>query len=100
MNEALDQLISRGDRALDTLHGAAEYLAALRVVRRSFDGLVTAEVDSHGALVGLELAEDLSRESAERLQTSIVDTAAAATRDALTQREEILRRMQTSLSET
>ncbi|SNT46006.1 YbaB/EbfC family nucleoid-associated protein [Rhodococcoides kyotonense] len=100
MNEPLNALVSRGHRALDSMYDASEALAALRVVRRSTDGLVTVEVDSHGSVIGLELADDLTRESAERLTTLVVQTATAAARDALAAREDVLRSMQTSLTET
>lgn len=100
MNIELDALISRSDRALDSMHAASESLATLRVVHRSADGLVTVEVDSQGSLVGLELADDLSSTSASGLESAIVNTAAAAAREALDRREDILHRMQSSLTDT
>lgn len=100
MTEPLEGLISRGQRALDSMQEAAETLAGLRIVHRSPDGVVEVEVDSHGAVVGLDLAPDLTRESASRLGSVIVATAEAAARDALARREVILRDMQSSLTET
>lgn len=100
MNDPLDTILGRADRALDSMHSASERLAMLRVTHRSDDGLVTVVVDSTGALVGIELAEDLSRQSAHRLASTIVDVASEAARDALERRAAILQQMQSSLSDT
>lgn len=100
MNTSLDDLVAGADRALDAMHGAAEALSAIRVVRRSDDASLTVTVDGSGALVGLELAPDLSRESATRLATAIVATASAAAQEALEQRASILENMQGSLTAT
>lgn len=100
MNDALDAVVARADRALDSMHSAAERLAQLRVTRRSHDGLVTVTVDSTGALIDLGLAEDLTRESADRLASSIVGTASDAAREAAERRAAVLDEMHSSLSET
>ncbi len=97
---AVEALVTRADHALDTMHLASEGLARLRSTRHSVDGLVGVTVDSTGAMVGLELAEDLSRQSARKLTVSITEVAAAAARDALDQRRRILERMRSSLSAT
>lgn len=97
---AVEALVARADLALDTMHLASEGLTRLRITRHSADGLVGVTVDSTGAMVGLELAEDLSRQSARKLTGSITEVAAAAARDALDQRRRILDRMRSSLSAT
>ncbi|MDJ0361694.1 YbaB/EbfC family nucleoid-associated protein [Rhodococcus sp. H29-C3] len=99
-DNVVEALVSRADLALDTMHLASEGLAHLRITRHSADGLVGVTVDSTGAMVGLELAEDLSRQSARKLTESITGVAAAAARDALDQRRRILERMRSSLSAT
>ncbi|WP_247596150.1 MULTISPECIES: YbaB/EbfC family nucleoid-associated protein [unclassified Rhodococcus (in: high G+C Gram-positive bacteria)] len=99
-DNAVEALVSRADLALDTMHLASEGLVHLRITRHSADGLVGVTVDSTGAMVGLELAEDLSRQSARKLTESITGVAAAAARDALDQRRRILERMRSSLSAT
>ncbi len=100
MNTPLDNLVLNADRALDTLHNASDALSVIRVTRRSDDALVTVTVDGSGAMTGLELAPDLSRESATRLAAAIVVTASEAARDALEQRESIVKKMQSSLTAT
>lgn len=100
MNVPLENLIARAGTALNSMYDATEAIAALRVTRRSDDGLVLVTVDGAGTLIGLELAEDLSRESAARLAATVVTTASDAARDALERRAAILDQMQSSLSET
>ena len=100
MNTALDSVLSKAENALDTLHAVSEALSAIRVTRRSDDAPVTVTVDGSGALTDLELAPDLSRESAPRLANAIVVTASEAAREALERHVSILAQMQSSLSET
>lgn len=100
MNDPLDDLIDRADRALSAMHDASEMLSALRIVRRSADGLATVTVDGSGAMVDLYLQPDLSRESATQLENSIVVTAAEAAGEALRRRAAVLEQMQSSLSDT
>ena len=100
MNNALDDLVTRADRALGAMHDASEKLTDLRLTRRSSNGLVVVTVDGAGALIGLELASDLSRTSAAELGATIVTTASEAAQEALEQRSSVLMRMQSSLSET
>lgn len=97
---AVEALVAGADLALETMHLASEGLARLRITRHSVDGLVGVTVDSTGAMVGLELAEDLTRQSARKFTGSITEVAAAAARDALDQRRRILERMRSSLSAT
>lgn len=99
-DKAVEALVARADLALDTMHLASEGLARLRITRHSVDGLVGVTVDSTGAMVGLELTEDLSRQSARKLTVSITEVAGAAACDALDQRRRILERMRSSLSVT
>lgn len=98
--DPLDVLVAGADRALDVMSAASEELTALRVSRRSEDGLVRVTADGAGTVVGIELPEDLSHVSATRLSTTIVTTASDAARDALNRRALILEQMQTSLSDT
>lgn len=100
MNDKLDSIVERADRALATMHDASETLSALRVMRRSVDGLVTVLVDGTGAMIDLELEPDLSRTSVRHLEAAIVVTASEAATEALRQRARILEQMQSSLSGT
>lgn len=100
MNDKLDSIVERADRALATMHDASETLSALRVMRRSVDGLVTVLVDGTGAMIDLELGPDLSRTSVRHLEAAIVATASEAATEALRQRARILEQMQSSLSGT
>lgn len=97
---SLDALIARADRAFDVMSHASEGLSAVRVRRRSEDGLVTVTVDAGGAMVALELAEDLSDTSAAVLSTTIVATASQAANEATDRRTAIIEQMQSSLSDT
>lgn len=100
MNEQLDALVGRADRALAAMHDASETLSALRVARRSADGLVTVTVDQTGAMIDLELEPDLSHAAAKQLEITIVATAAEAASEALERRAIVLEQMQSSLSDT
>nr|WP_296772608.1 YbaB/EbfC family nucleoid-associated protein [Rhodococcus sp. (in: high G+C Gram-positive bacteria)] len=98
--DSLDALIARADRAFDVMSQASEGLSAVRVRRRSEDGLVTVTVDAGGAMVALDLAEDLSETSAAQLSSAIVTTASRAADEATDRRTSILEQMQSSLSDT
>lgn len=100
MNDPLDVLVGRADSALNVMADASEGLSALRVTRRTAGGLVTVTVDGSGALVSLELAEDLSNLSAGHLAATIVEAAAEAANEALARRAAILEEMQSSLVDT
>lgn len=100
MNTAVETLVARADRALSAMHEASEGLSGVRVVHRSADGLAVVTADGTGALVGLELADDVSRVSPARLSETIIALASEAAREALEHRASLLEQMQSSLSET
>ncbi|KUI32789.1 hypothetical protein AU194_25805 [Mycobacterium sp. GA-2829] len=80
----------RARRQAATLADAADALAAGRGRARSADGVVAAEVDGHGILLALTLADPATRLPPERLGAAIVETVQAAARDARVRRHAVL----------
>ncbi|OZD08449.1 hypothetical protein CH275_04645 [Rhodococcus sp. 06-235-1A] len=96
----LDALVGRVQHRLDILRETHEQLDRIRFRVTSPDNLVTVVADGSGAMVELELAENLRSVSARRLSSTIATVAADAALAALDQREAILQSLQASLTDS
>ena len=96
----LDALVGSAQDRLDTLRETHERLDRIRIRLTSPDNLVTVVADGSGAMVELELAENLGSVAAHTLASTITDTAAQAAAAALDQREAILQSLQASFTES
>lgn len=85
MSWAMDELEERAQAQLDRIHEYNEALQGISVRTSSPDGLVTAEVDAAGALVGLWLAPGANDLGTRQLGEHIVNTAALAAQRAFAQ---------------
>lgn len=97
---ALNALVGAARERLDALHEANESLDGIRVRLTSPDGLVTVVADGSGAMVELELAENLGSVAAHALASTITAVAAQAAAAALDQREAILQSLQGSFTDS
>ncbi|MDZ7932316.1 MULTISPECIES: YbaB/EbfC family nucleoid-associated protein [unclassified Rhodococcus (in: high G+C Gram-positive bacteria)] len=96
----LDALVGSAQHRLDALRETHERLDRIRIRLTSPDNLVTVVADGTGALVGLELAENLGSVGAHALASTITAMAAQAAVSALDQREAILRSLQGSFTDS
>ncbi|WP_212556130.1 YbaB/EbfC family nucleoid-associated protein [Rhodococcus sp. 14-2483-1-2] len=96
----LDALVGSAQHRLDALRETHERLDRIRIRLTSPDNLVTAVADGSGALVELELAENLGSIAAHALASTITAVAADAARAALDQREAILQSLQGSFTDS
>jgi DNA-binding protein YbaB len=78
-----DSLIARMVAQRDLLEELDDRFAAISARVASPDEAVSVEVDGQGAMIGLWLGPHALELDAEALEELIVDTAAAAARDAL-----------------
>ncbi|WP_415974199.1 YbaB/EbfC family nucleoid-associated protein [Rhodococcus sp. 077-4] len=96
----LDALVGSASHRLDALRETNERLDRIRVRVTSPDNVVTVVADGSGAMVELELAENLGSIAADTLASTITDTAAQAAAAAFDQREEILQSLQASFTDS
>ncbi|MCZ4559248.1 YbaB/EbfC family nucleoid-associated protein [Rhodococcus sp. IEGM 1401] len=96
----LDALVGSALHRLDALRETHERLDRIRIRLTSPDYLVTVVVDGSGAVVELELAENLGSVAAHALASTITVVAADAARAALDQREVILQSLQGSFTDS
>ncbi|MET9285083.1 YbaB/EbfC family nucleoid-associated protein [Nocardia beijingensis] len=75
---------------LDRMRGLAAALEAIRVERTDPRGDVTVGVDGMGRLVKVILAHSVSQLSPREFERAVVDTAAAAARQALATRARLI----------
>ncbi|MEV6771291.1 YbaB/EbfC family nucleoid-associated protein [Nocardia sp. NPDC051030] len=86
----MDELEDRVRRQLYRFQDLADQMAAVRGRETSEDGAVTAEVDGNGALKDLQFSSAVSRMTPGEFERAVVDTAAAAARNAFERRAEIV----------
>lgn len=96
----LDTLIDGAHDRLDALRRTHDRLDRIRCRLTSPDDVVTVVVDGSGALVELELAENLASIAPGVLAATIVDTAAEAAAAALAERETILHGLHGSFTDS
>ena len=96
----LDTLVGSAQDRLDALRETHERLDRIRIRLTSPDNLVTVVADGSGALVELELAENLGSVAAHALASTITAVAAQAAAAALDQREAILQSLQGSFTDS
>ncbi|MDI9932031.1 YbaB/EbfC family nucleoid-associated protein [Rhodococcus sp. IEGM 1354] len=96
----LDAVIDNARHRLDRLRETQELVDHIRIRVASPDRLVTVVADGTGAMVGLDLAEDLGSVTAHELASTIVVTAAEAASAALDQRETVLQSLQASFTDS
>ena len=90
MSAEMDALVARATDKLEALEAALYGLQQVRGRYRADDGSVTVEVDSNGALVGLELAESVSSRPPAEVGQLITWACQQAARDAGAQRSEVV----------
>ncbi|WP_209205488.1 YbaB/EbfC family nucleoid-associated protein [Rhodococcus sp. 1R11] len=96
----IDAVIDNARHRLDRLCETQERVDHIRIRVASPNGLVTVVADGTGAMVGLDLAQDLGSVSAHELASTIVVTAAEAASAALDQRNTILQSLQASFTDS
>ncbi|WP_179273567.1 MULTISPECIES: YbaB/EbfC family nucleoid-associated protein [unclassified Rhodococcus (in: high G+C Gram-positive bacteria)] len=96
----LDALVDSAQHRLDALRETHERLDRIRIRLTSPDDLVTVVADGSGAMVELELAENLGSVAAHALASTITVVAADAALAALDQREAILQSLQGSFTDS
>ena len=97
---ALDALVDGARHRLDALRETHERLDRIKFRVTSPDNLVTVVADGSGAMVELEIADNLGSVSAQVLGSTIVSVAAEAAAGALDQRAGILQSLQTSFTDS
>jgi DNA-binding protein YbaB len=80
-------VVELAENKLELIENALAQLAAITAVYRSPDGLVVAEADASGALVGLWLDESLCQHTGADVGQRIVEAAAQAAGTAATRRD-------------
>ncbi|WP_176458085.1 YbaB/EbfC family nucleoid-associated protein [Rhodococcus sp. WWJCD1] len=96
----VDALVGGAQHRLDTLRETHERLDRVRFRVTSPDNLVTVVADGSGAMVELELAENLGSVTARVLASTITSVAAEAAAGALDHREGILQSLQASFTDS
>ncbi|KQU58869.1 hypothetical protein ASG84_14165 [Rhodococcus sp. Leaf278] len=96
----LDALVGSAQHRLDTLRETHERLDRIRFRVTSADNLATVVADGSGAMVELELAENLGSVTARALASTITSVAAEAAAGALDQRADILQSLQASFTDS
>ncbi|CCQ17183.1 Replicative DNA helicase [Rhodococcus sp. AW25M09] len=96
----LDVVVDTAQRRLDTLRETHERLDRITVRLTSPDNVVTVVADGSGAMVALELAENLGSIPAHELASTITAMAAEAATAALAQRDAILQSLQASFTDS
>ena len=96
----LDTLVCTAQHRLDALREAHDRLDRLTVRLTSPDNLVTVVADGSGAMIDLELAENLGSTTAQILASTIIGLAADAAAAALDRRELILQSLQASFTDS
>ncbi|AMY51480.1 YbaB/EbfC family nucleoid-associated protein [Rhodococcus fascians] len=100
LDTVIDNVIDKARHRLDGLRETQERVDHIRIRVASPNGLVTVVADGTGAMVGLDLAEDLGSVTARELASTIVLTAAEAASAALDLRETILQSLQASFTDS
>lgn len=90
MNQAMDELEARANRALDRLRDLTDRMNAVRARKASSDGVVTVEVDGNGALRDLVLTAGIAKLSPKEFEQVLVSTAAEAARAAFAERADLV----------
>ncbi|KAF0848267.1 YbaB/EbfC family nucleoid-associated protein [Nocardia caishijiensis] len=90
MVRSMDELMDRVMRKAYRLQDLSDQLAAIRVRVGAADGAVIVVMDGTGALVDLELTEDISTLTAAEFETAIVAAAEAGAKRALEQHNRII----------
>ncbi|MFI8569147.1 YbaB/EbfC family nucleoid-associated protein [Rhodococcus sp. NPDC078407] len=96
----LDILVGSARHRLDALHETHERLDRIRFRASSPNNTVTVVADGSGAMVDLELAENLGATTAHVLASTITATAAEAAAGALDLHEAILQSLQASFTDS
>jgi DNA-binding protein YbaB len=78
MSPTSAQLLAAAKQRLSHMQDLTESLARIRGTATSADGIVTAVVDSQGALVDLQLRASVSNLTPAQFNRSLVQAAAAA----------------------
>ncbi|RJO72243.1 YbaB/EbfC family DNA-binding protein [Nocardia panacis] len=90
MSAEMDALVANATAKLEALEAALYGLKQVRGRFTSEDGMVTAEVDSDGALVGLSLAETVTALPPAEVGQLIVWAARQASEHAGSQRSKVV----------
>ncbi|GAB2718292.1 YbaB/EbfC family nucleoid-associated protein [Nocardia thraciensis] len=90
MSAEMDALVAQATDKLEALEAALYGLQQVRGRYTAEDGSVTVEVDSSGALVGLELAETVASRPPAEVSQLIIWACQQAAQDAGAQRSEVV----------
>lgn len=93
MSQQMDALVASATAKLEHLEAALDSLQKLRARFTAPDGVVTAEVDGNGALVGLWLDETISAMSPKDVGAAITQACQHAAGLAGQRRAEVLSRL-------
>ncbi|EOM75442.1 YbaB/EbfC family DNA-binding protein [Rhodococcus rhodnii] len=86
----IDAIVERVQNQVAVLDQALGDLQGVRGRASSPDGLVTAEVDGNGALVGLWIDDAVARHDAAHVAMLVTQTASRAAADASAHREQLM----------
>ncbi|WP_216897572.1 YbaB/EbfC family nucleoid-associated protein [Nocardia alni] len=98
MSAEMDALVAAATDKLEALEAALYGLGQVRGRHTTEDGLVTVEVDSNGALVGLRLAESITSHSPAEVGQAIIWACTQAAQDAGEQRSAVVSNLNSSFA--
>lgn len=92
----MDRLVDRATATLESLESSIESIDRIRARFTTKDGVVTAEVDGHGALTGLWLDDSISEMSPKDVGMLITWASQQAAQKAGEERSKILESVNSS----
>lgn len=96
MSAEMDALVAAATEKLEALEAALYGLGQVRGRHTTEDGLVSVEVNSDGAMVGLRLAESITSHSPAEVSKTIVWACTQAAQDAGEQRSAVVSTLNSS----
>lgn len=99
MSAEMDALVERATQKLEALETALRDLKGVSGRFRTEDGLVTAEVNHEGALVGLHLSEAVTKHPPAEVAQLILWACGQAAEAAGQERSKVIAALNTSFSE-
>jgi hypothetical protein len=90
MTESVQRVLAAARRRLNQMRDLSDDLARIRGRASSADGMVTATVDSQGALVDLEFHRGVNNLTPTQFGTALVEASDAALRLAMAEKSTLI----------
>ncbi|MFF3569420.1 YbaB/EbfC family nucleoid-associated protein [Nocardia jiangxiensis] len=98
MSAEMDALVAAATEKLEALEAALHGLGQVRGKHTTDDGLISVEVNSDGALVGLRLAESITTRPPADVGQAIIAACTQAAQDAGEQRSAVVATLNSSFT--